>query len=133
MDNRRVNLIPFDEPSVLSSENILNVIIFIPLGIYAGMLFERWSFGKKLFFVFLLSALVEALQYIFRLGAFDVTDIVNNTLGGILGFVILSVLQKAFDNIKARKLVNTIATIGTFLMIVLLALLKLNMLPIRYQ
>ncbi|HVG15098.1 MAG TPA: VanZ family protein [Chitinophagaceae bacterium] len=134
MKKRRANLIPFDEPSLLTSENILNVIVFIPLGIYAGMLFERWSFGKKFLVALLLSVLVEGLQYILRLGAFDATDIVTNTLGGVIGLVIFIVLGKAFKSgLKTRKVINTIAAIGTFLMIVLLVLLKMNMLPIRYQ
>ena len=53
MGNRRINLIPFSEPLILNGkidvgEIILNAVIFVPLGIYAGILFERWIFGKKL-------------------------------------------------------------------------------------
>jgi glycopeptide antibiotics resistance protein len=134
MRNRRANLIPFSEPSILNSENILNVVIFVPLGIYAGILFERWIFGKKLLFFFLLSLLVEGLQYILRLGAFDVTDIITNTLGGVIGLVIFKAIEKAFNNsVKAQKFINKIAATGTVLMILLLVLLKMNMLPVRYQ
>jgi len=88
MGERRTNLVPFSELFILTSENILNVVIFVPLGIYAGILFEKWLFGKKLFFVFLLGLLVEGLQYILRVGAFDITDIITNTLGGIIGLMI---------------------------------------------
>jgi glycopeptide antibiotics resistance protein len=134
MGTRRTNLIPFGEPSILTSENILNVVIFVPLGIYAGILFERWVFGKKLLFVFLFSLLVEALQYILRVGAFDVTDIMTNTIGGIIGLLIFKGLEKSFNNsVKAQKFINIIAASGTVLMILLLALLKMNMLPVRYQ
>ena len=134
MGNRRVNLIPFSEPLILNGENILNVVIFVPLGIYAGILFERRIFGKKLLFVFLLSLLVEGLQYILRLGAFDVTDVITNTLGGIIGLMIFKGLKKTFNNsVKAQKFINIIAAIGTVLMILLLVLLKMNMLPIRYK
>ena len=43
---RRINLIPFSEPLILNGkldfgEMISNVAIFVPLGIYAGILFER--------------------------------------------------------------------------------------------
>jgi len=134
MGKRGVNLIPFSEPSIVNSENILNVVIFIPLGIYAGILFGRWNFGKKLFFFFLISAIVEGLQYILRIGAFDVTDIITNTLGGIIGLIIFKAIDKAFNNsIKAQKFFNIIAATGTILMILLLVLLKMNMLPVRYQ
>jgi glycopeptide antibiotics resistance protein len=134
MEKRSVNLIPFKEPSALTAENILNVVIFTPLGIYAGILFARWAFGKKLLFFFLLSLAVESLQYSLRVGAFDVTDLFTNTFGGIIGLIIFNAIEKLFNSgAKAQKFINLMAAIGTILMILLLALLKLNMLPVRYQ
>jgi glycopeptide antibiotics resistance protein len=133
MKERRTNLLLFPE-SFLTSENILNVVIFVPLGIYAAVLFEKWPFGKNFFFVFLLSLLVEGLQYILRVGAFDITDIITNTLGGGVGLMIFKWIGGAFANhVKAQRFINIIATSGTALMILLLVLLKLNMLPVRYQ
>ena len=132
MQNRNVNLIPFGKIDV--SETILNVIIFVPLGIYAGVLFKRWGFVKKLFFFFLISLMFEGLQFIFKIGAFDITDIITNILGGIIGLLIFQAIEKLFNNsVKSRKFITIIAAIGTVLMISLLLLLKLNMLPIRYQ
>lgn len=139
MENRRVNLVPFNEPLILNGkinfgEMILNAVIFIPLGIYAGVLFRRWNWGNKVFLFFLISLMCEGLQFIFRMGAFDVTDIITNTLGGIIGLLVLKSIEKVFkDNIKTQKFINIIAALGTVLMILLLLLLKLNMLPIRYQ
>ena len=134
MGKRSVNLVPFNEPLILNGENILNVLIFIPLGIYAGILFERWIFGKKVLFCLLCSLLVEVLQYILRVGAFDVTDIITNTLGGLTGLILFMVIGKGFNNsVKAQKFINTIAATGTIIMILLLVLLKMNMLPVRYQ
>ena len=132
MQNRNINLIPFGKIDV--SETILNVVIFVPLGIYAGVLFKRWGFVKKIFFFFLISLLFEGLQFIFRIGAFDITDIITNILGGIIGLLIFQAIEKLFNNsLKSRKFITIIAAIGTVLMISLLLLLKLNMLPIRYQ
>ncbi len=132
MENRNVNLIPFGKIDV--SETILNVVIFVPLGIYAGVLFKRWIFVKKLLLFFLISLMFEGLQFIFRIGAFDITDIITNILGGIIGSLIFEAIEKLFNNsVKSRKFITIIAAIGTVLMISLLLLLKLNMLPIRYQ
>jgi glycopeptide antibiotics resistance protein len=134
MGKRSINLIPFNEPSILTSENISNIVIFVPLGIYAGSLFERWIFRKQLLFFFFVSLLVEGLQYVLRIGAFDVTDIMTNTVGGIIGFIMFKGLEKAFKNrVKAQKFVNILAAAGTVLMILLLVLLKMNLLPVRYQ
>ena len=139
MGNRRVNLIPFSEPLILNGkidvgEIILNVVIFVPLGVYTGILFERWIFGRKLFFLFLISLIVEGLQFILAVGAFDITDIITNTLGGIIGLTIFKAIEKGFNNsVKAQKFINIISAAGTALMILLLLLLKMNMLPVRYQ
>lgn len=134
MGKRSVNLIPFSEPSIVTSENILNVIVFVPLGIYTGTLFDKWIFGKKLLFFFLISLSVEVLQFMVRIGAFDVTDIINNTLGGLTGLMIFEAIKKAVNSsVKAQKIINIIAVIGTVIMILMLSLLKMNMLPVRYQ
>ena len=133
MGNNSVNLIPFDK-SLDASETILNVVIFLPLGVYAEVLFKSRPLGTKLFFVFLFSLLIEGLQLILRVGAFDITDIITNTLGGIIGLIIFKVLKKLFHNsIRTQKFINIIAAIGTVLMVSLLLFLKLNMLPIKYQ
>jgi glycopeptide antibiotics resistance protein len=139
MENRKVNLIPFSEPLILNGkidfgEIIMNVVIFVPLGIYAGILFKRWIFGKNLFFFFLISLIVEGLQFILRVGAFDITDTITNTLGGIIGLMIFKAIEKVFKNsVKAQKFINIIAAIGTVLMILFLLLLKTNNLWIKYQ
>ncbi|QMU27504.1 VanZ family protein [Adhaeribacter radiodurans] len=139
IENRSVNLIPFSEPLILNgkmdvSEIILNVVIFVPLGIYGEILLERWVFSKKLFFFFLISLLVEGLQFILAIGAFDITDILTNTLGGVIGLLLCKAITKAFhNNVKAQKFINAIAATGTALLILLLVLLKMNMLPIRYK
>ncbi len=140
MENERsINLIPYGEPLFLNGkldlgEMIMNVVIFLPLGIYAGILFQRYMLGKKLFLFSFISLIIEVLQYIFGIGAFDITDIINNTLGGIIGLMIYTGLEKVFGNsTKTQKIINILATIGTVSMILLLFLLKTNRLGIRYQ
>lgn len=139
METRSVNLIPFSEPLILNGkidfgEMILNAVIFVPLGIYAGVLFKQWTSGKKVFLFFLISLLIETLQFILKAGAFDITDIITNTLGGIIGLIVFKAIEKVFkNNFKAQRFINIIAATGTVLMTLLLVLLKLNMLPVKYQ
>jgi glycopeptide antibiotics resistance protein len=139
MENRTVNLIPFGDSYTSNgkmdvSEIILNVVIFVPLGIYAGVLCKKRTLGKKLLFFFLISFMFEGLQYILRIGAFDITDIITNISGGIMGLLIFEAIEKIFRNsLQSQKFINIAAATGTVLFIALLLLLKLNMLPIRYQ
>ncbi len=139
MDERRVNLIPFNE--LISSnghaglsEIIMNIVIFVPLGIYTGVLLKRWSFAGKIIFFFLMSLMFELLQFSFKIGAFDATDITTNLSGGIIGLLMYAIIKKIFSNsIRSQRFINIIATTGTLLMIIFLVMLKLNMLPLRYQ
>jgi glycopeptide antibiotics resistance protein len=139
MENRTVNLIPFSEfftsiGKMDVSEIILNVLIFVPLGIYAGVLVKKRTFGNKLLFFFLISLMFEGLQFILRVGAFDTTDIITNISGGLIGVWIFEAIEKLFDNsVQSHKFINIIAATGTVFIITLLLLLKLNMLPMRYQ
>lgn len=129
---RNVNLIPFHEPLILNGkvdfgEMILNAFIFIPLGLYVGILFKKLSIARKIFLFFLVSLSCEASQFILKIGAFDITDIINNTFGGIIGLALLKGNEKLFkDEAKAQKFINIIATIGTILILSLLLYLKIN-------
>lgn len=131
MENRSINLVPNNK---MNRDAILNVMIFIPLGIYAGILFRRWFFITKVLFFFLVSLMFEALQFILKIGVFDITDIITNTIGGIIGLIVFYIIKILFNNnVNAQKFINALATVATVLIISLLLLLKLNMLPVRYR
>lgn len=139
MAERKVNLMPYNDFLIPNTkvdlpELILNIVIFIPSGIYAGIIFKKWGFLKNVFFFFTASSVIEGLQFILRIGAFDMTDIINNTLGGIIGLLIFkSIVFVLKDSVKAQRIVNIIAIIGTAVILLLLFLLKTNHLGIRYQ
>lgn len=139
MTTRSINLVPFNAPTMLNcsidkGEMILNVIVFFPVGVYVAMLFDRWMFVKKMSLVFLISLVIETLQYTLAIGALDITDIITNTTGGIFGIIIYQIIERLFNNPpKAKKIINILAAAATLILLTLLILLKLNMLPIRYQ
>lgn len=126
---RSINLIPFSESLIINDklnfrEIVMNAMIFIPLGIYVEVLFKRWTISRKVFFIFLISLICEVSQFILGVGASDITDILNNLLGGVIGLMIYKGIVKLMKtSIKAQKFINTIATIGTVLMVLLLSVL----------
>ena len=63
-----------------------NIIMFIPFG-FLGWLNAKYFSFKKLIVDFLsVLIIVEALQYLTRLGVFDIDDLVLNSLGVWIGF-----------------------------------------------
>jgi glycopeptide antibiotics resistance protein len=95
---------------------------------------DDWKIKYNVLFIFLTTFLFETIQFIFRLGAFDITDVITNTLGGAIGLLLFQSSQKLVnDRNKVQRAINIIASLGTLVMISFLVLLKLNLLPIRYQ
>ncbi|GIN84258.1 hypothetical protein J6TS2_06440 [Heyndrickxia sporothermodurans] len=67
-----------------------NVLLFIPLGFLAPLLIKRLNgIMKILILTFLLTFQVETFQLLFHVGEFDVDDIMLNTIGGLLGYLLL--------------------------------------------
>ncbi|MDE6730565.1 MAG: VanZ family protein [Oscillospiraceae bacterium] len=120
---RSVNLIPFAE-SFGRSEMLNNCIVFIPYGILVSMLRIDWSFWQKICPIFLTSLFLEFLQYVFYIGASDITDLILNTAGGILGIALVSVLfrifhEKILDVLKIGSILACIVLIFLFSMLIL--------------
>ena len=104
---------------------ILNVAMFVPLGILLPLLtknYRRWylilaeGFGTSL--------VIEIVQYITARGLFDVDDLFNNTLGAMIGYGLLMVCltlfgkeKKSFSRILAYAAIPVafaVAMIGIF-------------------
>lgn len=129
MNLRSINLIPFAGSVIVNgqvdtSEIILNVVAFVPFGIYLSMLQQEWSFAKKLIPIFGVSFGFEILQFIFSIGASDITDLIGNTLGGAIGIAIFGLVAIVFKE-NTIKIFNTLAIVGTFFMVALLSLLTI--------
>ncbi len=139
MGERRVNLLPFADyiatnGRIDKTEMVLNVLVFIPVGIYVAMLLPSGSLGGRMLRISLISVGIECLQWVLGTGAFDTTDIVTNSLGGMIGFttIVLLILHTKQPG-KVQMWLNKIALPCTVVLVLLLVLLKLDMLPVRYR
>ncbi|WP_454047314.1 VanZ family protein [Chryseobacterium sp. Marseille-Q8038] len=71
-----------------------NIIMFIPFG-FLGWMIPELKKLKPLMFGFISCILiVEALQYFTRMGIFEVDDIILNTFGVYLGWILCSAIDK---------------------------------------
>lgn len=114
---RNINLVPFKDSVMLNkmidlSEIINNIIIFIPFGGLLGIVDKKNSFWFKVLVMFLFSIVIEIFQYIFGLGVTDVTDVITNLTGGIIGLLIYQLLKLI---IKESKLDKFLVLFGTIL------------------
>ena len=89
--SRSLNVSPFDASG--GRLEILLISLFLFLLVFMGRFSER-SFLGKWGTIFLVSLFVEILQYIFGIGATDITDIITNTSGGLMGLLLYHAFQK---------------------------------------
>jgi glycopeptide antibiotics resistance protein len=69
-----------------------NVLAFLPLGFFLPLLFKRYEGAwRTTGAVFLATLAVEVLQYMTRVGSFDVDDLILNTTGGAIGYVLFAI------------------------------------------
>ncbi len=99
-----VNLTPFKEifrytvGSKKFFKNIVgNILLFVPYGYFAAYFPKNRKMATVTFLTLLVSFSIEAIQY--KIGrVFDIDDIILNTLGGIIGYLLFIVL----DSIKNK-------------------------------
>lgn len=91
-------------------ESLLNMLIFVPVGLYFGALFERRRIYKNLTMIAAISLLFEAMQYAFALGSTDIMDLINNSTGGFAGLAICAMARNIL-----KEHFNKVAVIATIL------------------
>ena len=73
-------------------EIILNVVLFVPLGFLWGIQSSKWprkwQWLSAMILGVSLSVVIELLQYCFKKGCVEVDDVIHNTLGCLVGFVL---------------------------------------------
>ena len=122
---RQLNLIPFHyETSVAyithMKEVIYNILIFVPAGVYFTAFLGKRKWWLGIGASFLISLSFEIIQWIFSIGVSDITDLLGNTLGGVLGTLLFVLLGK----ILSKKRMRVINVVGAAVEIVGIALLS---------
>ena len=76
---------------------IYNILLFIPFGYLLG----QYRFNKALCILCLSTLSIEIIQISFSVGLFEICDLVDNTLGGVMGYG-LSIIVRRLKNEKMK-------------------------------
>lgn len=71
-----------------------NIFIFVPYGFFISIASRSRGFFKTFFSSMGLSLCVEIVQLFTRVGSFDVDDILLNTAGGVLGYILFAICNR---------------------------------------
>ena len=75
-------------------ENIMNIVMFVPIGLLVGVLFSEYNWKRILLIGTCISIGIEILQFIFSKGFSEFDDVMHNALGCMVGFLIVCCFSK---------------------------------------
>lgn len=117
VQTQSINLIPFTRSN--NGEMFANFAAFIPFGVMLGVCFKQITFRHKAAVVLAFSLALEVIQYALAIGVTDITDVILNSLGGIVGLAAYAVAGK---RIEGRYLDAGIFAAGTLTLLAVLYL-----------
>ena len=88
----------------------LNVLLFMPWGIYASFFYEK---KRAVLFAAAFSLMVECIQLFLRFGVFSLEDLALNTLGAYLGYLLFEQNTHRISNSVWQKIHQWTVRIGT--------------------
>ena len=100
--NRAYELLPFwswreilfHQDWSLLQENVLNIILFVPIGVLLFQLLRKITWKSALIIGLAISALIETSQLILCRGLFEWDDMIHNSLGCLLGCFLVNIIVK---------------------------------------
>lgn len=84
-----------DEDCRLLPENVMNVVVFVPVGIILGSLLRvKGSWFIALLFGLGISVSIETLQFFLKRGFAEVDDVMHNTVGCVIGYMLVVIIKQ---------------------------------------
>ena len=81
----------------------MNILLFIPFGLYLGLLAPSWRWWKATGVFVGASLVLEVIQHLLSTGSFDITDVIVNTAGGLAGLGLLALARRTTPGQDRRR------------------------------
>lgn len=109
INTERLNLVPFKEIGIAFSLGgsfflvnfIGNLVMFLPIAFFVALLYKKPGFFKCVAITALFSVFVEVCQLPQDRGT-DIDDVILNTLGGVIGYIIYILFAKIFPKFTEK-------------------------------
>ena len=82
--------------------HFLNILLLVPFG-YLVPQIKRLPFWKVLLFGLCFSLLIESGQFVFRFGVFQTDDLIDNTIGGAVGYLFFRILNPGIMKVNRNN------------------------------
>lgn len=86
---------------------VLNIVMLIPFGIIFPLIDKKNNFVKTVKWSFITSLVIEMLQTLVSVRSSDITDLITNVFGAVIGYLIYLIfkplINKIFDKVIFSK------------------------------
>jgi len=131
--DRVIKLVPFlataEQGASRPSEVIVNLLLFVPFGLFLGLLAPWWSWHRLAGVTAVVSLALEAAQFVLAIGSTDVTDVLVNTAGALIGYGLVALVRHRLPA-GGRSILIRICVVGTLAALLAAALFIAS--PIRF-
>ncbi|WP_243077192.1 VanZ family protein [Microbacterium sp. SS28] len=115
---RRIKLVPFAHSAAYGASTpfdvVANLLLFVPFGLYLGLLAPTWRWWKAAAVIAATSLALEAAQFVLAVGSTDVTDVIVNTAGGVVGLWLCAGAHRLL-RARAGGILQRILVVGSVL------------------
>ena len=87
-------------------ENMMNIIIFIPLGFLLCIAFPKVTLWQVIIAGFAFSLAIELMQLKLQRGLCEVDDLIHNTIGCIIGVLFFQLAKATYKILQKDKLIS---------------------------
>lgn len=81
------------------AESILNVLVFIPMGLLFGLVSRNIRWSTVFVVILCISISIESLQYLTKRGFAEFDDVAHNVLGGMIGYGLFCITRYGYEKI----------------------------------
>jgi glycopeptide antibiotics resistance protein len=123
---RPVKLVPFVATAQAGPsaplEVAANVALFVPFGLYLGLLAPTWRWWHATALLAGSSLALETAQHVLSVGSFDTTDVITNTAGGLIGLGAAALARRRWGSRTTPILMRSL-TVATALAVLAIGIL----------
>ena len=96
--DRPIKWVPFlpsgDAGASKPAEMLINLVLFVPFGLFVGALAPAWTWWKAALAALAASLVLETVQHLISTGSFDTTDLIINAAGALIGWAVFVLVRK---------------------------------------
>ena len=99
-----ISYVPFIGMITGPIDTMLNIILFVPMGLFLPLLYKKYDSIKAVALTGLMFSVSVEIVQMFGWGSSDINDLITNTIGACLGYLIYKLLLKLLPHKLTEQL-----------------------------